>query len=504
MKSIVGKVLRDRYRIVREISQEEFSAVYLAEDRNNPGNSGCEIERLQPDQDSAVLGSKSWQKVRELFNFETDALQKLNQHPQIPQLLAYFEENREFYLIREFINGESLASRLQAGLLEEAEAIFWLEETLKILDFVHQQSILHLKIRPSSLIQQYQDKVIYLTEFGTLKNSLLSVNNRSSISKDINISDSGFIPIEQQQGKPNFTSDLYALGKTIIYALTGDTADLINLDIETEQTSTTQNRNHPEIIISSRLIAVLSKMTSEQSSDRYQSAAEILAELDKQQKVITLPPPFVINNYLPQTQITNKDAAAIKSKSKFTQNILWLLLILPFIAALITLVFGISKRTYKNFAIYTNENYDFSIKYPKNWSSKELEDPITGEVVVFSSPRESSSDFFLENVSISVEYLISPKTTLDEYTTLVFDKIKQNKNNQIEVYEEKQAKIDGHPARKVVYSRQESGLLLRQMETFTIRDDRVYIIIYTAERAKFSKFLGDAQKIVKSWEIQTE
>ena len=54
----------------------------------------------------------------------------------------------------------------------------------------------------------------------------------------------------------------------------------------------------------------------------------------------------------------------------------------------------------------------------------------------------------------------------------------------------------------VVYSRQEGSLTLRQMETFTIKNNQVYIAIYTAEREKFSKFLKTANKMIDSWEIQ--
>ncbi len=499
MKSIVGKVLRDRYYIVQELRDEGSCIIYLAEDRKAFGNSRCKIERLQPQYDAEIVGSQSWQNLQKLFNSKAIAFSKLSNHPQIPQLLDYFEEEREFYLVKEYIDGETLEQKIQDRLLDESEAIIWLQDALFILEFIHQKSIIHLNIKPSSLLQKRQDGQIILTNFAWIRNEVLSVNRKTTKIYEIDEQDRHFLALEQQENKPDFTSDIYALGRTIIYALTGNFSDLIDpQSLEKNPIISPEQGEFPESKISHQLIKILNNMVCERSQDRYQSATEVLAELDRQQNVITLPPPFMLVPPIEETSINTQP-----KKPKIGQILLWFLLILPFIGTSIALWIGFNKNMYRQFLAYTNQDYNFVIKYPEDWSARELDDPITGEVVVFSSPLESDSDLFRERVYISVEYLASELTTLDEYTQLIIGKIAQEKGEEIEVYEDKKITVDRHPARRVIYSRKQGGILLRQMEAFTIINNRVYVITYISERAKFSKFLGTAEKMLKSWEIDT-
>ena len=500
MKSIVGKILRDRYYIVQELRDEGSCTIYLAEDRKAFGNSQCKIERLQPQYDREIVGSQSWQNLQKLFNSKAIAFSKLSNHPQIPQLLDYFEEEREFYLVKEYIDGETLEQKTKNRLLDESEALIWLQDALLILDFIHQQSIIHLNIKPSSLLKKRQDGQIILTNFAWIRQGVLSVNKNSRQFNDNDEIERNFIAIEQQENKPDFTSDIYALGRTIIYALTGNFSDLIDpKSLEKIPINSAEKGEFPEKKISNQLISILNNMVCERSQDRYQSATEVLAELDRQQNVVTFPPPFMLTPHIEETS-TRKPAKNLR----IGQILLWFLLILPFIGASIAVWIGFNKNMYRQFLAYANKDYSFVIKYPENWSARELNDPITGEIVVFSSPREGDSDLFRERVYISVEFLASELTTLDEYTQLIIDKIPKEKGEEIEIYEDKKITLDGHPARKVIYSRKQGDILLRQMEAFTIINNHVYIITYISERAKFSKFFDTAEKILKSWEIETK
>jgi serine/threonine-protein kinase len=508
MESIVGKILCDRYRILQELSQDDFSTVYVAEDLGQTGKPKCQIERLQPRYDSEILGTKSWQKVLQAFVAEGNVLKNISQHPQIPQLLAFFECDRHFYLVQEFIQGESLAQKLTNSVINEAEAIEWLQEILGILEFIHQAGVIHLNIQPASLFQEQAGKK-FLTNFASIKNAV--VFNKQFTQTVTNLD---FAPLEQQRGKPDFSSDIYALGKTIIYALTGQISEFIqvkSLNSETAQTAL-KIQKIATASIRPKLADILNKMVGERPSQRYQSASEVLAELDfEHQNVVILPPPF-FNNPPTNNSAVNTRPNRTKNRlnfqrqakdcSKFWRVILWSLLTLPFIVALVIIFIGINKNAYKDFASYVNDDYQFQLKYPQDWSHRELSDPITGGVAVLASPLETDADLFQEKVYITVEYLASEPTTLEEYTNTVLERIKQQKGNEIEVYQDRKTTIGKLPARMVIYSRQEDGLQLRQMEVFTIKNNQVYIAIYTAERAKFSKFLDTAEKIINSWEIQ--
>ncbi|MGB5635102.1 MAG: PsbP-related protein [Waterburya sp.] len=531
MESIVGKILCDRYRIIQELSpgshllrhqedldpwttetaetfiQDNFYQVYLAEDRSQHSKVQCIIERLQPSYDNEVLGSQSWQKVLPAFLAQGKVLQNLSQHPQIPQLLDFFECDRDFYLVHEHIEGQSLGQKLDSNLIDEAEALVWLREIIGVLEFSHKLGLAHLNIQPSSLIE-HQDGRKFLTNFALFQNPLF-LNSQGSQNTIHSIS-----PPSEPAAKPDYSADIHALGKTIIFALTGNFAPSIqakSADIK-EYQKLENSENSSIANIRPELANVLNKMVDKYPDKCYQSVAEVLADLDFEQNVITFPPPFFNSSHFSSPpsrkgkNIDNNQVKAGNSKfkniDKYIEKIIWLLLALPFAVAAVIIFIGINKNSYKKFAHYVNNDYQFAIKYPQNWSQRQLDDPITGEVVVFDSPLETNTDLFIEKVSIAVEYLPSEPTSLEQYTQTVFERINQTEDSEIEVYEDYKTSIDKSPARKVIYSRQEGGLQLKQMETFTIKNNQVYIAIYTAERAKFSKFYSTVDKIINSWEIQ--
>ena len=501
MESIVGKILCDRYRIIRQLSQNSLSSVFIGEDLEHPNKLKRQIERLQPQYDSEVLGTRSWQKILQAFVTQANVIKNISQHPGIPQLLAFFECDRELFLVQESIDGESLEQILDNSLIDETEAISWLQEILGVLDFIHQADIIHLNIQPSSLIQ-HQNGQKFLTNFSSIKKAIYFNGKLFET-----IGNDDFFPLEQKEGKPNFTTDIYSLGKTIIYALTGRVSNKIKAESlqSFSEADKFDSDNIPAANIKPELADILNKMVSDRHGDRYQSATEVIEELEFNHKVVTLPSP-VFTNYGFAPSNLNYDAKSArirdKARSRPKQKIIWFFLTLPFIIASIIVFVGINRNAYKDFITYDNDNYQFKIKYPETWSSRDFDDPITGEIVVFSSPLETPSDSFLERVSIAVEYLSSEPITLEEYTKAVFNRVKRGKVSDVEVYQDRKASESKYPARRITYSRRENGLQLRQMETFTIKDGKVYIAIYTAERAKFSKFLNTANKMIDSWSIE--
>ncbi len=492
MESIVGKIVCDRYRIIQELSQDDFSTVYVAEDIDE-NNKQCYVEQLQPYYDNEVLGDRSWQKVLQTFVERSAVLKNLSQHPQIPQLLDFFECDREFYLVREYIQGETLAKKIERSPITEVEAINWLQEILGILEFVHQAKIAHLNIQPSSLIE-YRGQKKFLTDFATVKNAVSCNSNSSPVAVN-----SDFAAPEFKSGRPEYSSDIYALGKTIIYALTGQLEQIqgfFTAKVSTES----NNSNH----ISPELASVLNKMIS-QHGDRYQTTSEVLANLDFNRDVVTFPPPVFDDSSFglkANSKSSNKrDLTLLINRLKFGRKIIWLLSALPFIIALAIVFIGIGKNSHRNFDNYVNNEYEFTVKYPQDWLVKELNDPITGAIVVFNSPIEEYSDIFSEKVYITIERLSTDITNLEQYTQIVLERIEQAEGSNVKVYDEFETTIDSSAARTVIYSRQEDGLDLKQMETFTVRNGRAYIAIYTAQTAEFSEFSNTAQKIIDSWEI---
>ena len=101
---MVGQLLDGRYQVIDVIESTDFGKTYLARDTRRPGESLCFVKHLHLTPADAKLVNVA----RQRFQQEAKVLEKLSQHDQIPQLLAYFEENREFYLVESYVAGHSL------------------------------------------------------------------------------------------------------------------------------------------------------------------------------------------------------------------------------------------------------------------------------------------------------------------------------------------------------------------------------------------------------------
>jgi serine/threonine protein kinase/predicted TPR repeat methyltransferase len=260
-----GKIIGKHYQIIKELETEGLGITYLAKNLEAFADYQCILQQLQPKfQEKDV-----WEQVKENLVREALIKQRLGNHAQIPQLLAYFVENREFYLVYEFIDGEELRHEVERQPLEEAEVINLLQDVLRILDFVHKTHVIHGQLEPSHLIRRPEDGKFVLTGFGlihTLSYFIVSTPR-------VNLKEE-FIPPEQVAGLPVFSSDIYALGKIAIYALTGRSPR----ELESQQTEIDGNWQE-SYGISTKLWEILEKMTLPEVAERYHSAIEVLQDL---------------------------------------------------------------------------------------------------------------------------------------------------------------------------------------------------------------------------------
>jgi len=90
---MLGKLLDGRYQIIDSLGRGGFGQTYIAQDTRRPGNPTCVVKHLKP----ASSDSECLQIARRLFCSEAEILEKLGYHDQIPRLLAYFEENQDFF-----------------------------------------------------------------------------------------------------------------------------------------------------------------------------------------------------------------------------------------------------------------------------------------------------------------------------------------------------------------------------------------------------------------------
>ncbi|MBD2501699.1 CHASE2 domain-containing serine/threonine-protein kinase [Anabaena azotica] len=271
--AVAGKILTGRYKIVKVLGSGGFSETYIAEDTQRPGNPQCVVKQLKP----ANTEAKGLELARRLFRSEGQTLEKLGSHPQIPQLLAYFEEDAEFYLVQEYIIGTPLNRELPSGRgISEAEVAAIVREILQILVFVHENGVIHRDIKPSNIIRRQSDGKLVLIDFGAVKDiSLLQTENQEPSPFTIGIGTRGYAPSEQCFGRPQYNSDIYAVGMIAIKALTGIAPHDLPRDANEEVKWT------HKIVVSQGFAEILSIMVRDDYKQRYQSASEVLAALDQ-------------------------------------------------------------------------------------------------------------------------------------------------------------------------------------------------------------------------------
>ncbi|NJR66018.1 MAG: protein kinase [Leptolyngbyaceae cyanobacterium CRU_2_3] len=268
-------LLRDRYRVVQALGQGGFGATFLAKDETLPGSPYCVIKQLRPVASSPTV----LQMARDLFEREAKTLGRVGNHPQVPRLLDYFEVTQEFYLVQEYISGSTLQQEVKrSGPFSEAGIKQFLSEVLPMLQYIHGQQVIHRDIKPANLIRRSQDKKLVLIDFGAVKDkvnpSRAGASEQTALTQYA-IGTPGYAPPEQMAMRPVYASDIYALGVTCLYLLTGKSPKDMDYD-----PSTGEILWRHQVHISDHFAEVLKKMLEVSVRHRYQTANDVLRALD--------------------------------------------------------------------------------------------------------------------------------------------------------------------------------------------------------------------------------
>lgn len=267
-----GCVLRDRYEVLQSLGRGGFGITFLAKDITLPGEPQCVIKQLSPKTNNPA----ALMKASERFEREAKTLAQLGSHAQIPQLLDYFEIAGEFYLVQEYVSGDNLAKEVRKqGPLSEMAVKRFLRDILPVLDYIHQNGVIHRDIKPPNIIRCQDDGRLVLIDFGAVKEDFSALDGSSQRSTTQFVGTVGFAPPEQLSLRPLFSSDIYAIGVTCLYLLTGKPPIEFEVDHYSGQI-VWQN----DVNISPHFNKVLSKMLKISHSDRYQSAEQVLRALE--------------------------------------------------------------------------------------------------------------------------------------------------------------------------------------------------------------------------------
>ncbi len=259
-----------RYQILNALGEGGFGKTFLAKDTQMPSQRRCVIKQLKPVSDRPEV----FDLVRQRFDREAAVLEAVGKgHSQIPDLYAYFEEKGQFYLVQEWIEGQPLSS-LVSNPWSEEQVRSLLIHLVDPLSHVHTSNLIHRDIKPDNIILRQVDQLPCLIDFGAVKelmNTVADSEGKSSWS----IGTPGFMPAEQAIGRPTFSSDLYSLGMTAIYLLSGRSPQQLPTDSHTGEPIWRQfvpNLSEP-------FAQVLTRAVQPVAQNRYFSAADMRTAL---------------------------------------------------------------------------------------------------------------------------------------------------------------------------------------------------------------------------------
>ena len=281
-------LLQERYRAISLIRESGFSRTFLAVDEGQSPSLPCVLKQLR----TRSLTVETWKKAIAqgisakaiaLFQQEALLLEKLGKHPQIPALLANFEQNQYLYLVQEFIDGPNLALVMEEeGTFSEAQIWQLLTDLLPVLKFIHEHQVIHRDIKPENIIRRLsrppvslltKGSQLVLVDFGAAKR----VTGIEALKTGTRIGSPEYVAPEQARGKAVFASDLYSLGVSCLYLLTGippfDLFDVIN-DCWAWRDYLTQD-------VSNSLAQILDKLLASALTHRFQSVDEVMQAINQ-------------------------------------------------------------------------------------------------------------------------------------------------------------------------------------------------------------------------------
>ncbi|AFY99692.1 protein kinase domain-containing protein [Calothrix sp. PCC 6303] len=289
--------LNNRYRVIQTLGSGGFGETFLAEDTQMPSQRRCVIKLLKP----VTTSPQIYQLVQERFQREAAILEELGGGSnQIPNLYAYFQQDSQFYLVQEWVEGLTLTEKVRReGRVPEQIVQELLISLLGVIEYVHGKRIVHRDIKPDNIIIRYRDQKPVLIDFGAVRESMGTVvNSQGSPTSSIIIGTPGYMPSEQAAGRPVYSSDLYSLGITSIYLLTGKQPQQLDSDPQTGEIVWRQFATG----VSNEMMQIIDHAIAYHPRERFSSAREMLDALGG--VVNTVTPAYQVPATLPSSPET--------------------------------------------------------------------------------------------------------------------------------------------------------------------------------------------------------
>jgi serine/threonine-protein kinase len=335
-----GKLINDHYLVKLILGQGRFNRTYLVEDTHR-FNEPCVVKEFAPQIQDPVIR----QKTAELFHRQAEILYNLY-HAQLANFREIFQVSQEnpdsIFLVQDYVEGQTYQDllnlrRSRGKFFSESEIKSLLQQLLPILQYLHEQGIVHRDICPKNIIQREFDSLPVLIDFSSVKllksktpqdQPTQAVNGQPKTSWVLNQLGKMTYGSKEQESLEfvSIDRDLYGLGVTAIVLLTGKD---ISPSTDTQQTLEEMLHQHS---VSPQLTQVLLKMLANPREPRFSSAKEILDDLNRNNfsdsdnneeknkgNISTIPADQSKSNSVAPV-VHNSDKAAISPSS---QKVLW-------------------------------------------------------------------------------------------------------------------------------------------------------------------------------------
>ncbi len=289
-----GTILAGRYIVGRVLGKGGFGVTYLCYDTKDEKR--VAVKEYLPDSlshrntgETNVFtydgeSEEYFKKGAQNFFEEAKLVSRFNGNPNIISVYEFFYENNTTYFVMEFLEGVDLKTYIKNvdRNLTEEEALFVATNISDALTIVHSMNILHRDISPDNIFI-CNDSTVKLIDFGAARQILGEASKSLSV-----ILKEGFAPLEQYQtrGKQGPWTDIYALGATLYYGLTGNRLDNAMTRITDDAALDFGN-------VSPAIAKIINKMVAVRKEDRYQNTFELKKDITALTEVTPPPPPPV-------------------------------------------------------------------------------------------------------------------------------------------------------------------------------------------------------------------
>lgn len=280
-------LLNNRFSILHLENTSNFSKVLFALDtyQNPPRN--CVIKIYKPISQKTQI--KQW--IAKEFQKEANRLKQISlAEPSLPEIYTYSYNSQGYYLVRELIEGLTLRKQVQTkGTFSSKSVRSILSKLLFTLDHLHQKKIIHQNIRPKNIILRHSDNAPISINFGSIKQIVATFDfhehkNIFSL-KDVH----GYTASEQALGKSIPASDIYSLGLTAVYLLTGKDPKEIPIDIDSGQYKIPVKISNQD----KKLADIILRATNLNPENRYSSAKEMIDALFDDSRELAIERPIM-------------------------------------------------------------------------------------------------------------------------------------------------------------------------------------------------------------------